>query len=826
MRKLLFILLMLLASPVLAVDYYWTNAASSGDFTNANNWLPNGVPTINDNAFYTNRVGQSWNHLVDATNANTYINRTGGNITTTNNIGNNATWWITNSYAFTSVLTSTNTITHIAGTIAVTNAANTGVFDMGVLSRNFFNLNGGTLIANYLYSTNYDAGTRNIVPNSGTLTVLSGSDLTNAGTFSVGNTAGQTMTLNFLGGTNFISRVNAASWAMGTVAGATSIVNISGPATVFTNLAGRLLVGNSAGAHGRLTVSNNARVYFDRWTVGTTTASSNIVLVTGTNTIATQVGTAFTIGTSGWGNMMTLSNGAVMVSGSSAPSVGTTAGGSNMFIVTGVGTLISNANAVSVGSGSSSFNEFRVLNGGFVNNISITMGDTLGANSNLLVIAGSGSIMTNRTSGLGSIMGSVGSDNQCYITNGGAMYNVTSWRVGTNALSVRNYTLVSGENSLLQCGQVAFSGSNQSLFGTSTIDIQDGGTLEALTMISGFGDTGGITNRNGIFQFANLTPNFSNNNANIVCTNGTISFRNLGSVNISNNWIGSLTNIIFQADNRFRLNSATNAPSPYTFNTGLGSTNYIELQLVGTSPMWRSPNTFSTGAGGSLLISNARNAVISGVFSNGGLASFVSSSSTTWSNVVANNGHFTINTSTNTFLTNVFGSSTAYQTFGSSSIIRYDRSWSNGSQSATLGNMTNTSTVVLFTNLPGGTHTYNLTGSSAMERGSVVTNLAGVKTNLAIGNIKLAAGDLLMVTGVYNVNALYVGIIDVGNQSLANINNLKTGINVYYDTNFAENAYLLGATYDLDGDGVLTPMTMAAPGPGGNRSGDWFHLFQ
>jgi hypothetical protein len=270
---------------------------------------------------------------------------------------------------------------------------------------------------------------------------------------------------------------------------------------------------------------------------------------------------------------------------------------------------------------------------------------------------------------------------------------------------------------------------------------------------------------------------------------------------VKGNWSGSqLTNIAFQGANTFRLNAASNAVSgqDYTFNTGLGATNYAGLEMINGATAWRGGN-LTIGSGGTMLVSNTT-ANVAGLFSNQGTVRVVNSIVTWQSNVVVSGLYFS-DPSTNTFNTNLTVTSSGYLQGGAGDLFVFERSFINQSTQSNLYDTLNAS--VLFTN--GGTfqHVFENTG---LELGGA---LSGYSNNFAIGTLTLAPGDLLRFTGGVS-NALYVGVFDLGG-GLANTNHLVLDINVYYDSSLAGNAYLGGGTYDLTGTGMLIAIPEPSP---------------
>ena len=111
----------------------------------------------------------------------------------------------------------------------------------------------------------------------------------------------------------------------------------------------------------------------------------------------------------------------------------------------------------------------------------------------------------------------------------------------------------------------------------------------------------GRTSHSRDTRATNVTANSSNS---VVLHNGTISFRNITDANVFSIVNGSgfrITNMTFVGNNAFRLNNASNATglATYTFNTGLGATNYSRLELQNNA-RWRS-TTLRIGSGGSLV---------------------------------------------------------------------------------------------------------------------------------------------------------------------------------------------------------------------------------
>jgi T5SS/PEP-CTERM-associated repeat protein len=152
----------------------------------------------------------------------------------------------------------------------------------------------------------------------------------------------------------------------------------------------------------------------------------------------------------------------------------------------------------------------------------------------------------------------------------------------------------------------------------STVLVADGGLLDfrrqpdnpdGITVGNFAGNS--VSNIGGIFQFAFTSPNINPGAfGNVVVSGGTIAFTKISDADVKGNWTGTLTNILFQGDNTFRLNAATNvnaASQAYTFAAGLGATNYVNLELLNGS-CYRGGDV-TIGAGGSLTVTGGVAAV-------------------------------------------------------------------------------------------------------------------------------------------------------------------------------------------------------------------------
>ncbi len=845
------LLILLIAIPSLrADDYYWTNQ-TSGDFTNANNWLTNNIPTStppgpSDNAYFTNDVTSLINWTTTVTNANAFFNPISG--ITTQAIGSSS-WLITNSFIIGQTSGQTGSVSLSSGTLLITNATRSATLVVGSGGKGTFAMNGGTLVVDRLFVTNNGSSFTNsgISLNHGTLTTLSNSIIGISNDLVIGASAGNTLTWNVLGGVIRLNTLGSGVNSIGSGSGR-GVVLVTGAGTIWSN-AGGLYVGNSSsgnqliisnggvvktgtptsliGASGnnntvlvsdsgssltyqfvqignstavgnQLIISNGATVTSFGGQLGSFSGgNTNKIIVTGSGSSLNNGANGFSIGGASGvvGNQMILTNGGRAIN--SSGSIGTSGAALNKVIVTGNGTFWTNRTTLSVGLGGVS-NELMVAAGAQVYSSTGTVGSASSATNSLATITDAGSAWTN-TQAL--LIGSAGLNARLTITNGGTVYARSS-TIGNNA-SGSGTIIITGSNSLLWLAGDLNVGSNGTTLGTGTIRILNQGTLEATNLVTGFNGTGVITNSGGIFQFSTSTPIITTNDLNsIILTNGTVSYRNVSAADIFN---PQISNITFLGNNTFQLNAATNTSvTSYVFGTNNGGL-YQHLTLLNGSSRWQS-STFTLGSGGIVSISNTT-ATVSGLFTNSGTV-HVFNSKVTYENPVFISGGYLSDPSTNVFTTNVTVTSSGYLQAASGDVYQFERDLTLQSTQSNLFNLSGA--IILFTNF-GGAHLLDLTGSSALDRGTNgITTLNDVTNNFAIGTLQLfGAGDTLRVTGAV-VNALYVGTLDLG--ALANTNNLFTDVNLYYDANLPANAYLARSTYDLPGNGMLIPYGVPEPG--------------
>lgn len=253
-------------------------------------------------------------------------------------------------------------------------------------------------------------------------------------------------------------------------------------------------------------------------------------------------------------------------------------GPSNLWLVTGPGSRVDVKGQIYSSTGAGAFSHFRIEEGGVMTAGTQTyLGSSANAGPVTMTIDGIGSrFEAGSNFEVGDQARSIG---YLFITNGGELRSISTLYVGESLGGA----------------------------GTGTVLVASGGILDCSTLHSGKNDSGTITSQGGIFQFRTKTPTVTTNTpGSIVVEDGTVAFRNLSDVSVKGNWSGTqVANILFRGHNAFRLNTATNTTTgqAYTFDTGLGATNYCRLEMVNGGTMYRG-GAVTIGGGGSLLMSN------------------------------------------------------------------------------------------------------------------------------------------------------------------------------------------------------------------------------
>ena len=235
---------------------------------------------------------------------------------------------------------------------------------------------------------------------------------------------------------------------------------------------------------------------------------------------------------------------------------------------------------------------------------------------------------------------------------------------------------------------------------------------------------------------------------------------------------------------------------------------------------------------GSITLTGGNTTVNGNVTNNAGQTIRISYTPATFTGSVTNNGTFKTTSTTSTFagtFTNngIFTSDPATQTFGHL-VIGQAGSLQGGPGDVFVinGNLTNNSLARGAFDLRSGARITLSAGLhdvtwSAADLGATA---AGFDDNFVVGIFELANGAAMDLHGAssaalpgtdasFETNALYVHefALDGGLAQLTGVQ--SNGLNIYYDAGLAQNAYLGGATYSLNGGGRLAPVMGVVPEP-------------
>jgi len=154
---------------------------------------------------------------------------------------------------------------------------------------------------------------------------------------------------------------------------------------------------------------------------------------------------------------------------------------SNIILVAGSGSVWSNLYALYIGS-SSSGNSLTISNGGAVYNSYGYIGTYTGANSNTVLVTGPGSVWN---SGTDTYVGENGSGNSLVISNGGTVYVSYYASIGESSSASNNVVLVTGSGSVWTNIDQLYVGTRG--FGNSLTIANSGTVYAASGLIGGAG---------------------------------------------------------------------------------------------------------------------------------------------------------------------------------------------------------------------------------------------------------------------------------------------------------------------------------------------------
>ncbi len=485
---------------------------------------------------------------------------------------------------------------------------------------NSLSLHGGSITVDSLISTGAFGG---VQLDWGTLTVSNGFRIAFGGDPSIGRTPFQTFTLNvlggasniftttsggiqisgqgnsgsnmtvalnFLGGTSYWSQANNSLQIAQSV-GATGLLTVAGPNTLVVG-SNRWTLGSAGNGLGVLTVSNGGALLLPNGSsspaVGIGAAGGRGELVVNNGTLSSPLAALWFNRGSTNGLLMVTNGGRVTTLGvlTSVPSSGFPGGidaSSNLIVVTGPGSVITNGSWTTIGGNTNStFNRLLVLDGGHYIHTHASYGVSVGggtnASENLVRVAGEGSLLTAPSISLGTAGGASGSAFE--IGEGGTVRLTSDLLIGSVASS--RFLMTNG--ALLEIGSKLIVGPASA--------------------------SNAFLNAGGRLQFTVSAPIVSNSVGTLAVMNGTVAFRGVTAAAV----LGQITNIAYSGANTLRLDASSNAnTAAYLVDSGQA---FSTLEMINAGTLWQG-TALTLGSGGALLVSNSA-ATIASAFTNQG----------------------------------------------------------------------------------------------------------------------------------------------------------------------------------------------------------------
>jgi hypothetical protein len=461
-------------------------------------------------------------------------------------------------------------------------------------------------------------------------------------------------------------------------------------------------------------------------------------------------------------------------------------------------------------------------------------------------LSGAGAIANNGSlSGFGSIAGSGGFSNagvwslgggNMVLSNSGVNTNLGTLQIGPGRqLQLAGATLANRASLSLMSGLISGSG---------VLTNEVGGTLDGVGNINtAFVNQGVVVPGNGALVLTqgmsnqgvvHLSGPFTGITGGVIQNSGTL--QGAGNVGAPVNNSGTLEAIggtlIFTQPLTNNTNSrvATNSGSKLLAQGGLANNNGLivlgggsfdaagPVNNTGQITGWGSFGTGGLNNNGSVNLTGGVTQLNGSVTNSAGRTLQVAYNPATFTGSVVNNGMLqTINT------TVVFAGG-----FTNNGVLRSDPSTlrfsdltvgSGGVFSAASGDRFEVSGS--FVNLSTQAQAWDTGAASLLFDGvgrqtlvlaghDVGADPAGYRANFAWGRIELASATGLDIHGAAPGSALYAGafVLDGG---LPQLTAIHSAANIYYDPAFADNFYLGGASYAMDGGGLLTPVPEPSP---------------
>jgi T5SS/PEP-CTERM-associated repeat protein len=249
-------------------------------------------------------------------------------------------------------------------------------------------------------------------------------------------------------------------WIGYTNSASSNSVLVTGSNSLWTN-SGDLYVGN-LGSSNTLVVSNGAIVASSNGLIGYGSSSSgNSVVVTGNGSLWTNTDTnsQFYVGVYGGSNSLSVSDGGVVADFISTIGYGANSS-SNVVLVTGANSVWTNAANVYLGFHGSG-NSLTISNGATVDTYQLFIACDTSSSNNTVIVTGSNSTLN----ASGSFIGETGGNNSMIVSNHGSVIGDITF-IGDYSTSSSNSVLVTGTNSLWSNSSamlVGYMGSSNSL---------------------------------------------------------------------------------------------------------------------------------------------------------------------------------------------------------------------------------------------------------------------------------------------------------------------------------------------------------------------------
>jgi T5SS/PEP-CTERM-associated repeat protein len=340
------------------------------------------------------------------------------------------------------------------------------------------------------------------------LTVSDPGSVLSVASLAVGN-AGPGNQANVLAGGVIRASTNISVGVSATSSNNTLLVNGSG-AGVRVGSFQSIVIGDG-GAGNRLITTNGGRITnFGTFILGSQAGSSNNTAhLHGTGSLwsAFVSGSgSFVLGGRGSGNQLTVSGGGIMTNYGSATIGAFASASNNTLLVTDTGSVWRMAGFGILGVGSNGVNNQIIISaGGLVTNDYVAyLGDSSSGSNHTVSVSGPGSAWR---SGAGITVGLSASHNRLLISDGGAVFAGGNIELGLSSSSTNNLVLLtnSGSSLFVRDNYGLYRGAHRQFDGTATVgslQFTTSSNLPPFQFVGGVFNVTNLTSINGISPFA------------------------------------------------------------------------------------------------------------------------------------------------------------------------------------------------------------------------------------------------------------------------------------------------------------------------------------